>query len=133
MSASLLTACRLGDHAAAAHCLEQYRPAAAPAASPAERTRISLALNASEASGWSPLLYAARNAWSDIVKSLLEFNTLLDTHAKLNSSGNTGKGARTHSRPPIAHAHKQMNIVNLMAVVCLLLCSLAYSLSSWAC
>jgi ankyrin repeat protein len=90
-STSLLTACRIGDHAAAAHCLAQYTSAAASAVSAAERTKISLAINVSEVTGWCPLLYAARNAWSDIVESLLDLSTLLHTHARLSSSGNTGK------------------------------------------
>lgn len=92
----LLAACRAGDQAAAEAACAQLtailltKPDAQ--AVTVEKTKLQLALSASEPSGWTALLYAARNGWSGLAEQLLAaLPALATSNAKLSSSGNTGE------------------------------------------
>jgi ankyrin repeat protein len=89
---SLLAACRVGDLQTAQAAVAQLSTTLDKATSSAETTKIQLILSASEPSGWTALLYAARNGWAELAQQLLAAAPSLATpsSAKLSSSGNTG-------------------------------------------
>jgi ankyrin repeat protein len=90
---SLLAACRVGDLQTAQAAVAQLSTALAKATSSTEKTKIHLTLSACEPSGWTALLYAARNGWAELAQQLLAAAPSLATpsNAKLSSSGNTGE------------------------------------------
>jgi hypothetical protein len=80
---NLLEACRVSCHASAAAITNQLSKATA-----AQRA---VHFQATDASGWTPLLYAARNGWPDVVEQCLAAGQNSNPHtARLQSSGNTG-------------------------------------------
>jgi ankyrin repeat protein len=93
---SLLAACRIGDLQTAQAAAAQLSTALAKATSSTEKTKAHLALSASEPSGWTALLYAARNGWAELAQQLLAAMPSLASasNAKLSSSGNTGNDKR---------------------------------------
>lgn len=100
---SLLAACRVGDLQTAQAAVLQLSAALAKATTSAEKTKIALTLSASEPSGWTALLYAARNGWAELAQQLLAAAPSLanPSHAKLASSGNTGE--QENSRFQMSH------------------------------
>jgi len=82
---NLLEACRASCHASAAAICNHLSRATGP--------QRALAYTSADASGWTPLLYAARNGWPDIVEQCLAAGQSSSPHtARLQSSGNTGTG-----------------------------------------
>lgn len=81
----LLEACRSSCHASAAAVIQSLKHL-----TPAQAAHH---FSTADASGWTPLLYAARNGWPDVVEQCLAAGQ--NPHAaRLQSSGNTG-GLRT--------------------------------------
>lgn len=73
-----------------------------PSGSCRDVRRIALTLNASEPSGWTPLLYAARHGWSNIAQQLLAATAHIPVNnARLQSSGNTGRSSNTTAYRPV--------------------------------
>jgi hypothetical protein len=80
---NLIEACRAPCHASAAAICHQLSKASA--------SQKAVHFGAADASGWTPLLYAARNGWPDVVEACLAAGQNSSPHtARLQSSGNTG-------------------------------------------
>lgn len=80
---NLLEACRSCCHASAAAICQSLSKS-----SPAQ---AAIHFSTADASGWTPLLYAARNGWPDVVEHCLAGAQGSPHTARLQSSGNTGR------------------------------------------
>jgi hypothetical protein len=98
---NLLEACRSCCHASAAAICQSL--------SKSSQAQAALHFSTADASGWTPLLYAARNGWPDVVEQCLAGAQGSPHTARLQSSGNTGLSTTVLTAQPALGAQSAFN------------------------